>query len=345
MPRTRSLAWAELKIGILAVFAIGLALFLILLVGGDGLFARKYHLKARFANVMGLKAGGLVRVSGVEVGQIDGMQFDGAQIEVVLKLNANMLDKVTTDSRAQIGSLSLLGESVVDINASPTGKPLQDWDYIQAAPPPAQLADVTAGASKGIEELTGLLKDLRAGKGSAGKIFTDDQLYKELNALIGSAEKVVSDLNRGRGTLGQLINDPAAYKSLRASLEDLQIMTRRLNAGEGSLGKLLNDDAFAKSLASATANFDQLGARMNKGEGTVGKLFTDEALYKRLNSVSERLDTLINRLQEGEGTAGQLLKDKQLYENMNGAVGELRSLIADIRKDPKKFLNVRVSIF
>src|SRR5262249_45376022 len=153
---------------------------------------------------------------------------------------------------AQIGSLSLLGESVVDINASTTGTRLKDWDYIQASPPPAQLADVTAGASQGIEQLTGLLKDLRAGKGTAGKIFTDDQLYTELNTLIGSAEKVVNDLNRGRGSLGQLINDPAAYKSLRASLEDLQGITKRINAGEGSLGKLLNDDAFAKSLTSAT---------------------------------------------------------------------------------------------
>jgi hypothetical protein len=30
---------------------------------------------------------------------------------------------------------------------------------------------------------------------------------------------------------------------------------------------------------------------------------------------------------------------------MNGAALELRSLIAEIKKDPKKFLNVRVSIW
>ena len=48
---------------------------------------------------------------------------------------------------------------------------------------------------------------------------------------------------------------------------------------------------------------------------------------------------------QGEGTAGQLLHDKQLYENMNGAVTELHSLVKDIRADPKKYLNVRVSIF
>ena len=42
---------------------------------------------------------------------------------------------------------------------------------------------------------------------------------------------------------------------------------------------------------------------------------------------------------------GLLLNDRQLYDNMNTAAGELRALIGDIRKDPKKYLNVRVSIF
>ena len=58
-----------------------------------------------------------------------------------------------------------------------------------------------------------------------------------------------------------------------------------------------------------------------------------------------RFDELLTKLNAGEGTAGQLLKDKQLYENMNGAVGDLRALIAEIKKDPKKYLNVKVSIF
>jgi phospholipid/cholesterol/gamma-HCH transport system substrate-binding protein len=61
--------------------------------------------------------------------------------------------------------------------------------------------------------------------------------------------------------------------------------------------------------------------------------------------VTDRFDQLLASLNEGQGTAGQLLKDRQLYENMNGAVTDLRTLIADVRKDPKKFLNVKVSIF
>ena len=42
---------------------------------------------------------------------------------------------------------------------------------------------------------------------------------------------------------------------------------------------------------------------------------------------------------------GQLMNDKQLHDNMNRTVTEMQQLLADIRKDPKKFLNVRMSIF
>jgi phospholipid/cholesterol/gamma-HCH transport system substrate-binding protein len=42
---------------------------------------------------------------------------------------------------------------------------------------------------------------------------------------------------------------------------------------------------------------------------------------------------------------GQLMQDKQLYDNMNKTVTELRDLLSDIRKDPKKFLTARISIF
>ena len=39
MPRTRSLAWSELKIGIVAVIAIGMAVMFIIAVGGQGGFS------------------------------------------------------------------------------------------------------------------------------------------------------------------------------------------------------------------------------------------------------------------------------------------------------------------
>jgi len=72
---------------------------------------------------------------------------------------------------------------------------------------------------------------------------------------------------------------------------------------------------------------------------------TDVELYNRLDSMADRLDKMAASLNSGEGTAGQLLHDKQLYENMNKAVTQVQDLLKQIEADPKKYLNVKVSIF
>src|SRR5689334_15422960 len=111
MPRTRSLAWSELKIGIIAVVAIGLAVLLIVAVGGaTGFSWQRYTLKTKFDNVNGLKSGAVVRVAGVEVGKVTDVDFAGADVQVTLSVKKEMQPRVTTESRATIGSLSLLGE-------------------------------------------------------------------------------------------------------------------------------------------------------------------------------------------------------------------------------------------
>lgn len=346
MPRTRSLAWAELKIGLISVIAVIIAATLIFMLSGEaGFFWQRYSVKAQFTSVPGLKPGAPVRVAGVEVGSVTEVIFVGAKVEVVMELSKEMQPRVTTDSLASIGSVSLLGEGAVDITASTTGQPVPEWGYVRSGRGAGSLTDVAADATEGLQQATALLRDVRQGKGTVGKLFADDVLYRDLQGFVAAAEEVTTNLTRGRGTMGKLINDPAAYRSLQASLENLTAITRRIRSGEGSLGRLVNDDTFAKSVTSATSNVDALAGKMNRGEGTAGRLVNDPALYNRLNSLADRLDQVATRLTQGQGTAGQLLQDKALYENMNSAVAELRSLISDIRKDPRKYLQVKVSIF
>jgi phospholipid/cholesterol/gamma-HCH transport system substrate-binding protein len=346
MPRTRSLGWSELKIGVLTIAAIAIAAVLIFsLTGARGFFWQRYSLKTRFPNVAGLAAGSPVRVAGVEVGSVTAIDFAGEQLDVTFQVKTTLRDRITDGSVARLGSVSLLGESAVDITPSTSGTPIPEWGYVPQGRAAAALSDMTDQASQGIAELTGLIQDIRTGRGTVGKLMTDQELYTELHRFVATATGLTEGLKQGRGTLGRLLTDPQAANALEASLRNMEAMTRSLNAGEGSLGKLLKDETFSRSLTSATGNLDTLVGNLNRGQGTAGKLMTDPALFNRLNSVTERLDLVVNRLNEGEGTVGQLLKDKQLYENMNGAVGDVRALVADIRKDPRKFLNVRVSIF
>lgn len=353
MPRTRSLAWSELKIGIVTVVAIvitGLTIFT--LTGSRGFFWQRYHLKTRFDNVAGLNTGAPVRVAGFEVGTVTAMDFVGERVDITLEVNKEQRERITDKSVAKLGSISLLGQGAVDITPSTQGAPIPEWGYIASGRAPSLISDVTDQASQGIAELTKLITDMRAGKGTVGKLMSDDELYVELRTFVATAGDVVRGVQQGQGTIGKLLKDRKTADALEASVKNLETLTGQINAGEGSIGRLLKDDTFARSLTDTTANLKDLTGsardltgRLNRGEGTAGKLLTDASLFNRLTAISERFDQLLNRLNEGQGTAGQLLKDKQLYENMNGAVADLRTLLSNVQKDPRKYLNLKVSIF
>jgi phospholipid/cholesterol/gamma-HCH transport system substrate-binding protein len=346
MPRTRSLAWSELKIGVMAVAALALTAILVVAVGGASGFSwERYDLKTNFANVQGLKSGAIVRVAGVEVGKVTKVELAATGVDVHLSIKKENQSRVTTDSFASIGAMSLLGEPLIDVSPSTTGTPLKDGDTIKAKKPAALFSDVAETANEGIVEATALLKDIRAGQGSVGKLFTDDKLYRELNAFVESANAVATSINKGRGTLGKLTTDPKAYDELQLSLANLREITRKVNAGEGSLGQLLKDDKLSKSLTASAGHFEQISGRLTRNDNTAGKLLTEKELYDRLNATVARLDQMTKNLTEGQGTAGQLLHNKEMYDNMNSAAKELNELIAAIKKDPRKYLNVRVSIF
>ena len=346
MPRTRSLAWSELKIGLVTIVALVLAATMIFALSGSGGFSwQRYPLKTVFTNIAGLNEGAVVRIAGVPVGAVTGVAFIGDRVEVSFEVAKTMRPRVTTGSRAVLGSVSLLGESAVDITPASNGSPLPDWGYVPAGPAPGSIADVTTSAQAGIQELTALLQDIRAGKGTIGQLAANDQLYRDLDTLLLSVNDVTRGISQGRGTVGRLMNDPAAARSLEASLANLEAVTQRIKAGEGSLGKFMTDDSFHRALVSTTTNVDTLTGRINAGEGTLGQFATNRQLFDRFNSTADRLDHLVADLNDGQGTAGQLLHDRQLYENLNKVVVEMQNLVKDIRADPKKYLNVRVSLF
>ncbi len=346
MPRTRSVAWSELKLGVVGIVAVLMVGVLIIAIGGQGGFWwQRYPLKVRFDNVEGMKSGAVVRLNGKEVGKVTGVDFVGTQVDVVIQISKDVHNVVTTDSVASIGSLSLLGESIVDLTASSSGRPLNDWEYVKSGVGGGPLGALQNSAKEGIDEATQILQGVRAGRGTLGKLVNDDALYNQLNQFVVSARAVTDAINHGKGTMGSLVNDPAAYNALKASLENLQTVTERMKDEQSPLGRLLHDDAMGKSLGTAVTNLEDLTGKIKRGEGTAGKFVNDQQVYDHLNSLTSRLDQLIADLNAGRGTAGQLLHDQQLYETMNRAASELRDLLADIRKDPKKFLHVSVSIF
>jgi phospholipid/cholesterol/gamma-HCH transport system substrate-binding protein len=346
MPRTRSLAWSELKLGVLTIAAVAIAGFMIFMLTGDsGFWWQRYTLKTRFGDIAGLKKGSPVRIAGKEVGVVTSMDFAGEAVDVTFQVNKDRRQLITSSSITKLGSISLLGESSVDITPSTKGTPIPEWGYVPSGRPVTLLADVTDQAGQGIQELTGLMQDARRGKGTLGKFVTDDRVYTELQRTVTTMRELADGIKQGKGSVGKLLSDRTTADELEQSLKNVESITAQLNAGEGSVGKLLKDDSFAKSLSATTDSLQALVAKVNRGEGSIGKAMTDTALYDRATSMLDRIDKIVTNLNDGEGTMGQLLKDRQLYENINKAISDVTSLIDQIKANPKKYLNVKVSIF
>src|ERR1700759_4190261 len=131
MPRTRSLAWSELQIGLRTIPAIVIAAVLVFsLTGAKGWFWQRYTLKTRFPTVAGLAVGSPVRVAGMQVGSVKDIQFAGEQVDVVFEVNKKVQDRITDKSYASLGSVSLLGSSAVDITPMTSGTPIPEYGYV-----------------------------------------------------------------------------------------------------------------------------------------------------------------------------------------------------------------------
>src|SRR5687768_10255938 len=222
MPRTKSLAWAELKIGLLSIVALVIAASLIFALSGSGGFSwQRYPLKTIFTNISGLNEGAQVRIAGVPVGTVTEIAFVGDQVEVSFEIRKEMQSRVTDRSVAMLGSVSLLGESAVDITPSSQGTPIPEWGYVPAGKAAGSIAEVAAGAQEGITQLTAVLTDIRNGRGTVGQLFTNDSMYREMNGLVATAAGGGQNLGAGRGSRGRLMNYPGAAQAPEASLEAL----------------------------------------------------------------------------------------------------------------------------
>lgn len=107
----------DLSVGVFVSIGILCLLFLALRVGNAGgeKIVDPYELHARFDNVGGLKVRGPVKASGVVVGRVTAIHYDGKnyQADVTLKMSGRY--KFPRDTFASINTSGLLGEQFIGL--------------------------------------------------------------------------------------------------------------------------------------------------------------------------------------------------------------------------------------
>jgi phospholipid/cholesterol/gamma-HCH transport system substrate-binding protein len=65
-------------------------------------------------------------------------------------------------------------------------------------------------------------------------------------------------------------------------------------------------------------------------------------LASSLDSASKQLNVALAKLNTGQGSAGRLLTDTSLYRDVRNLVGSVDSLMNDFKKNPRKYINLRI---
>jgi phospholipid/cholesterol/gamma-HCH transport system substrate-binding protein len=66
------------------------------------------------------------------------------------------------------------------------------------------------------------------------------------------------------------------------------------------------------------------------------------AMSADLKATSSRLDAILAKVDSGPGSAAKLLNDPGVYNDVRGLLQRMDSLLADIKRNPKRYINVRV---
>lgn len=325
MKRSTFITWDQLKVGLIIVVAMAVLTIAIFQLGqAANLFTRRYELVAFLPSASGLRVGGSVTVAGQLAGTVKAIDFlppdadTTRNLKVVVQIDQNLSEQVREDSKGKLRTLGLLGDKMFDISpGTPKFSKLVAGDTIPMG--------VSLDYESVISQASGAVGDMV-------------QLTHDLKEISGG-------IVRGEGTMGQLITNRTLYDELTGTLTRTNALMARLQSPNGTVGRMLDDPALYQNLTSMVTSVDSLVRQMHNENGTVGRLLRDDSLYTKFLGIATGADSLMKLMTRGDGFAAKMLSDQKLYDNLNKAVTDLNEILADVRRNPKKYMTGIVKVF
>lgn len=357
MPQ-RKLTWAELRVGVLVLLGlIIIALGIFYVTGSSGFWVPKYTIKTYLPEVDDLDQGAPVTLDGVEIGNVQTIGLtphpsDKAHnITVVMRVKRLYRDEIRTDSTASLLTQGVLGTRYVEITRGVTGPAVPPGGVVQGVEVP-EISQMGQGANDVVQKLrtlAGSLQEVVAkvnnGQGSIGKFLNDPSMYNHLEASSAKIDGMISSIQQGQGSAGKLIVSDELYNKVDGTLTKVDDVVTAVQQQKGTVGKLIYDPTMANELKGAVHKTNALLEGVQAGQGSLGKFVKDDAMYNNLRDASANVRDATAKLNSNQGTLGKMFSDPALYDNMTGLTGDMRLLMSDFRKNPKKFLRIKLGIF
>ena len=152
-----------------------------------------------------------------------------------------------------------------------------------------------------------------------------DSITRSVNAMTTALEREmvagggIRDLRNTISATNRMVNEFAAVASEQS---------RQLTATMTSLRRATSAIDPAK-VDSTITNFRTASSNM-------------AAMSADLKETSSKLEAILSKVDSGPGSAAKLLNDPGAYNDVRGLLQRMDSLLADIKKNPKRYINVKI---
>jgi phospholipid/cholesterol/gamma-HCH transport system substrate-binding protein len=203
------------RLGAFIVATLAILVAGIFIIGGKQyLFSSTYQLKAQFDNVVGLDAGGDVRVGGVHSGTVRNIMLPhrpGEKVTVIMDLGKSTHEIIKQDSVASIETEGLLGNQYMAISFGSAGRAdVRDGDII-ASHPPLEMSDLL--------------------KKTSGILDSSQQAIQNTTRATANLDSISAKIDKGEGTAGALVNDKQLYNNLEQTSSAMRDTMVQAQAG------------------------------------------------------------------------------------------------------------------
>jgi len=309
------------RAAIVGIFILlGLAIFIvtILTLGSQKkTFESSITVKSFFDDVNGLQKGNNIWFSGVKVGTVKKVTLTGkGKVEVDMNIESHSRQFIRKDAKAKISTDGLIGNKIIEIyGGTLNAGEIESGDLLGNTKLLSTDAMMNT-LSKNNDNLFEITNDFKVisnrlveGKGSVGKLLSNDSVANEINATTLILKRAADNLEKlaynvsaytaklsTKGSLANdLITDTVVFNRLRSTVSQLQEVTatskeviNNLNTSSNTLNNGMNT----------------LNNSLNNKNTPLGMLLNDEksaanikVILKNLNSSSQKLDENLEALQ------------------------------------------------
>ena len=295
-------------IGLCVIIALLVLVFGINFLKGVNLFKAANYYYASYTNVAGLNLSAPVTINGYKVGLVRDIQYaydNPGHIKVELSLDKEL--HLTRGTKAMLVT-DMLGTASIELVMG------RDPQMLEVG------SELIGQTSSGL--MDNVSQDLLPGITA---------MIPKIDSLLVALTEVAS--NPAIGT---------SLDHLNATLVNLESASGQLNGLMRSMPGSVSDAGVTMgNVKSMSSNLNVISNDLTSVSNTLKGMPLDATMNNVLEA-SRSLNEVLANLNNPNSSMGLLLNDRQLYQNLSNASASLDSLLIDVKKNPKRYISLKL---